>query len=187
MTDFTDPLLVVDRIETSPSQASAEVRIAGRRERVQIRMPGPGDGPYDKIISYDKLPLDLSTNEFALRWVVNLLRRAHDGEVVSLPVDLSNLVREATEGWPVSGRAYVGMTESHGASASVEVTEAIREAPGLTTVSLQVRGVPSVVVVDERGVPDEPIRFRFTSGVHPWQLPPEESFVMLNAIARALS
>jgi len=62
----------------------------------------------------------------------------------------------------------------------------VREAPGLTTVLLRVRGVPSVVVVDERGLPDDSLRFRFASGAHPWQLAPKESYMMLNAVAKAL-
>jgi hypothetical protein len=185
MTDVTDPILIVDRIETSPYQASAEVRIGGRREHVRLGMPGPGDGPYDKIISYDSLPLALSTNDFALRWVVDLLRRSHDGEVVGLPVDLSALVRAASEEWPISGRAYVGLSDSDFASASVEVTQTSRDVPGLTTVSLRVQGAPAVVVVDKRGAPEESVRFRFASGVHPWQLTLVESYAMLRALVKA--
>jgi hypothetical protein len=184
MTDLTAPLLVVESIETGPYQASADVVIGGRRERVQLGMPGPGDGPYDKIISYEKVPSILA--DFALHWVVRLLCRAHAGEKISLPVDLSGLVREASEEWPVWGRAYVGRENRAGASTSVEVTRAVCEAPGLTTVNLRVHGVPSVVIVDRRGAPEELIRFRFVSGVHPWQLSAEDSHAMLSAVATAL-
>jgi hypothetical protein len=185
MTDLDAPLLIIDRIEKATNQVCAEVRIAGRRERVALEMPGPDDGPYDKIISYDNVPEALSTNEFALRWIVHWLRRAHDGEEVRLPLDLSPRVREASEAWPVSGRAYAHMTERDGSSSSVEVIQTTVNAPGLTTVTVRVCGALSVVEVDERRAPHEPIRFRFSSGVHPWQLAPKESYAMLNAVVGA--
>ena len=183
MTDFTTPLLVVDRIAVSPYQARAEIRIGGRPERVQLGMPGPGDGPYDKIISYEKVPQGLS--ESALRWVIDLMRRAHGGEDVRLPHDLSLSVREASDPWPVSGHEYASMTERDGGSSAIQTTQVTHDAPGLTTVCLQVHGTPAVVVVDKRDAPTDGLRFRFASGPHPWQLATEDSYAMLRALIRA--
>lgn len=185
MTDLTEPLLIVDRIETGPEEATAEVRIAGRRERVRLGMPKVGGAPYEAIISYVEIPPVLSHNEFALRGVVGLVRRAHAGEPVSLPADLSALVRDATEEWPVSGREYRNLTDGDRAPISIEVLRTAREVPGVTTVFLRIAGNPTTVTVDQRGAPEDATRFRFVSGVHPWQLDPAESYAMVNVLTRA--
>ena len=182
MTDFNNPLLVVDRIEVSPCQAWAEIRIGGRPERIQLGMPGPGDGPYDKIISYEKVPPGLS--ESALRWVIDLMLRAHRGEDVRLPHDFSREVREASDPWPVPGQEYAGIAERDGTSSAIQTTQVTRDAPGLTTVCLQIHETPAVVVVDKRDAPGG-LRFRFASGPHPWQLAIEDSYAMLRALIKA--
>ena len=173
-----DPILVVDRIETSSEHASGELQIGDHRERVQLGMSIPG------LIEFEHLPDVLGRIPQARNAVIDLVTRVHRGEVVGLPVDLSDIVRQSSEPWPT--RRPPEPVED--ASASVEVTEIMHDAPepGLTTIHLRVRGVASVVVVDTRDGPCEPLRFRFEAGVHPWHLTPAEGNAMLMALVRAL-
>ena len=97
------------------------------------------------------------------------------------PIDLSNVVRQASEEWPISVRGYANVDQSAEPSTAVAVTQTIRD-EGVTTVHLRVRDIPSIVVVDRRGGQDGAVRFRFTSGVHPWQLSAGESYAMLRAL-----
>ncbi|MBC7978629.1 MAG: hypothetical protein H7138_26890 [Myxococcales bacterium] len=77
------------------------------------------------------------------------------------------------------------MDQSAEPSTAVAVTQTTRDEEGTTTVHLRVREVPSIVVVDRRGGQDGAVRFRFASGVHPWQLSAEESYAMLRALMKA--
>jgi hypothetical protein len=179
MMDMTDPILAIERIEISADRVSAEVRIGERRDQVRLGMARP------ELIEYVHIPDALASAPEALRAVVDLLRRAHDGEIVSSPLDLSNVVRQASEEWPISVREYANVDQSAEPSTVVAVTQTTRDEEGSTTVCLRVRDVPSIVVVDRRGGQDGAVRFRFASGVHPWQLSAEDSYAMLRALMKA--
>ena len=88
------PILVVDHIETSSDHASADLRIGDRRERCQRGMSAPG------LVEFEHLPDALANLPQAQNAVIDLVSRAHHGEAVSLPVDLSAIVRQSSEPWP---------------------------------------------------------------------------------------
>jgi hypothetical protein len=179
MMDLTDPVLAIERIETSADLVSAEVRIGERHDQVRLGMSRP------ELIEYVHIPDTLSSAPEVLRAVVDLLRRAHEGEAVSTPLDLSAVVRQANEEWPISVREYANVDQNAALSTAIVVTQTIRGETGLTTLSLRVHDVPSVVLVDRRGQQDGVVRFRFASGVHPWQLSAGESYSMLRALMKA--
>lgn len=178
MMDITEPMLAIERIEVSADLVSADVRIGQRRDQVRLGMSRP------ELIEYVHIPETLSSAAEALRAVVDLLRRAHDGEIMSPPIDLSNVVRQASEEWPISVREYANVDQSAASSTAVAVTQTIRDEEGVTTVHLRVRDIPSIVVVDRRGGQDGAVRFRFASGVHPWHLSAEESYAMLRDLMK---
>lgn len=172
------PLLVVERIETSPDHVLVHLLIGGRRERCEFGMSILG------LVEVERVPYALACVSRAQRAVIDLVNRAHRGDAVSLPVDLSETVRQSSEPWP--SRAPTAPSKDDN-SASVVVTYVMRDDPvrGVTTVYLRVRDVASVVVVDERDGLLQPVRFRFEVGLHPWQLTDAESSAMLTALLAA--
>ena len=174
-----DPILIVDRIDTSSDRASAEIRLGSVHERVELGMSIPG------LVAFNHMPKVLEWSPRARNAVIDVVTRAHRGDAVSLPLDLSDVVRASSDPWPTERPGEPVEDES----GSVAVTEVVSDSPvtGSMTVHLRVRGVPAVVVVDKRKVQTEATRFRFVSGPHPWQLTSAESGAMLRAILSALS
>jgi hypothetical protein len=170
------PILTVARIKTSPEHISAELRIGDRHERIELGLAISG------LLAFEHMPTLLDCNTFARDAVISLMTRAHGGEDVSLPADLSDIVRQANEPWPLP---HTGPTD--GAPISVTATQVAHDTPeaGLTTVRLRIADSSAIVIVDRRGGPDEPVRFRFVAGPHPWQTTPAESHAMLTALLSA--
>lgn len=179
--DLASPILTVDCIETSPDHISAELRIGDRCERIQLGLAIPG------LLAFEHMPKILDCNTFARDAVINLMTRSHRGENVSLPADLSDIVRQANEPWPLPALQKKPSDSAANESASVEVTRTVRDAPehGLSTVHLLVGDAPAIVIVDLRGGPNHPARFRFVEGAHPWQATTAESQAMLKALLGA--
>ena len=177
--DLGNPILVVDRIETGPAYISAELRIGDRHERIQLGLAIPG------LLAFEHMPKILDRNAFARDAVINLMTRVHRGDNVNLPADLSDIVRQANEPWPLPVPEENPSDNAAGAPTSIEVTRTVRDAPGLSTVHLLVGGVPAIVIVDLREGPNHPVRFRFVEGAHPWQMTPAENQAMLKALWNA--
>lgn len=171
-------ILVVDCIETGPDHISAELRIGDRHERIQLGLAIPG------LLAFEYMPTILDCNTFARNAVISLMTRAHRGDNVSLSADLSDIVRQANEPWPLPAPREKPSDSAASASTSIEVTRTVRDAPehGLTTVHLLVGGAPAIVIVDLREGPNHPVRFRFVEGAHPWQMTPAASQAMLKAL-----
>jgi hypothetical protein len=180
------PLLVIDHIDVDLDRVSAELWIGDQRERIELGLSMPG------LVAFDHMPAALAAEAPARDAIVDRLLRAHAGEALPLPVDLSDVVRQASEPWPLPAHAgqLSPALEAAAAASPAAVTRIERNAPqaGLTTVHLEVAGESAVVVVDLRGGPEQVARFRFAKGVHPWQLaaaPAHGMLVALLAAARA--
>lgn len=93
--DFVKPILTIDCIETCSEHVYAELRIGDRHERVQLGLSVPG------LLAFEHLPEILAYNTPAQNAVIDLMGRAHRGNAVSLPADLSDIVRQANEPWPL--------------------------------------------------------------------------------------
>jgi len=177
--DLASPILTVDCIETSPDHISAELRIGDRHERIQLGLAIPG------LLAFEDMPKLLDCNTFARDAVISLMTRSHRGDNVSLPADLSDVVRQANEPWPVPAPLEKPSDSAASGATSIEVTRTVRGAPGLSTVHLLVEGAPAIVIVDLREGPNSPARFRFVEGAHPWQMTIAESQAMLKALWNA--
>jgi len=117
------------------------------------------------------------------------MMRRRRGEDVTLPADLSDIVRQANEPWPLRLPETENSAANEHATAPVPVS--VRQVkhddpePGLTTNELDFDGTPTVVIVDRRRGPQRSVRFRFVQGVHPWQLTPVEQRALLVALVGA--
>ena len=169
------PCLVVDAIEVDvgKEQASAEVRIGPRHKRIVI------DYAYG-IWAYEEMPSELDRSIRPKRAILEAMARAYQGETVSLPMDLSDTVRDIDEPWPFWMKAEHRPSDP----VAIEVTKVEHNTPKrkMTTVHMQVLEIPTVVIADNRYVPREWTRLRFVSGVHPWQLTDAEAWAMLLAL-----
>jgi hypothetical protein len=180
--DAGAPLLIIDRVEMDSARVSAEVRICDRSERVELGLSLPG------LLAFEHMPAALEHHAPARNAVVDRMVRAHRGAAVPLPVDLSDVVRQASEPWPLPAPAPQELSALKVAAASspVAVTQIERDAQsGLTTVHIQVAGAPAVVIVDLRDGPQHAARFRFAEGVHSWQLAAAAAHAMLAALLTA--
>jgi hypothetical protein len=177
--DLANPILSVDNIELSPERISADLRIGDRHERIQLGLEFPD------FLEFERMSEVLECNLPARNAVIDLMTRAHRGDHVSLPADLSDIVRQANEPWPIPRPKPLPLD---GTPNSVGVTQVERDIPeaGLTTVHLRIADSSAVVVVDLRGGPRSSTRFRFLEGVHPWQVTTAESNAMLTALAGAV-
>lgn len=180
--DRATPLLVVVRIEARPArseQVTAKLLLGGRPERMGLDLSAPN------LIGFAKMPEALDHHLSANKAVIDVMVRRHGGEDVVLPVDLSDVVRQGNEPWPL--RIPDAATRAANESASAAVPVAVRHVehdptdPRLTTIELDFDGTPTVVIVDRRDGPERSVRFRFVRGVHPWQLTPVEHQALLVA------
>jgi hypothetical protein len=180
--DIAEPIPVVDHIATSSGHVSAELRIGDRHERAEVGVSIPG------LLIFEQIPDMLACSTSAQNAVMDLINRAHSGEKVRLPVDLSSIIRQANEPWPIPASREDLPASATSASPSVEVTQTMRDVPGpgLTTVHLLVGETPTIVVVDLREGPNRPARFQFVAGAHPWQVLPREGQAMLKGLLDAV-
>jgi hypothetical protein len=182
----TTPLLIVTRIETdaaSPEEVSAELLVGGRPERVTLDLSFP------QLIGFGDTPDALQHHNAAHKAVIDLMVRRRRGEHVSLPADLSDIVRQANEPWPLRLPQADSSAANERATAPVPVSVGqVRQddpEPGFTTTELDFDGTPTVVIVDRRRGPQRSPRFRFVHGAHPWQLTPAEQRALLFSIVGA--
>lgn len=173
------PCLVIEAIEVRDEQVSADLRIGPRHEKLEIGLS------YADLVELKRLPRPLSLSQQAQHALFDALTRAYHGESMSLPLNLSSTVLDVSEPWPLSMKA-----DDHTADppVSVEVTRVDLDASDrdVTTVHMQVLGVPTVVIVDNRNMQREWTLFRFVTGAHPWQLTDVEAWAMLMAISTAI-
>jgi len=177
----TTPLLIVTRIETdpgTPDEVSAELVVGGRPEHVALDLSFP------QLIGFGHTPDALQHQA-----VIDLMMRRRRGEDVTLPADLSDIVRQANEPWPLRLPQADSLAANERATAPVPVS--VRQVkhddpePGFTTTELDFDGTPTVVIVDRRRGPQRSVRFRFVHGAHPWQLTPEEQRALLVSLVGA--
>jgi hypothetical protein len=182
----TTPLLIVTRIETdpgTPDEVSAELVVGGRPEHVALDLSFP------QLIGFGHTPDALQHHHAAHQAVIDLMMRRRRGEDVTLPADLSDIVRQANEPWPLRLPQADSLAANERATAPVPVS--VRQVkhddpePGFTTTELDFDGTPTVVIVDRRRGPQRSVRFRFVHGAHPWQLTPEEQRALLVSLVGA--
>lgn len=177
------PLLSIDRIEASGEKIAADIRIAGRPDRVELSLEMPG------VLRFAHMPEPLAHDDAARRAVIDRMARAQSGEIVATPVDLSDSVRQANQRWPRRLPAVADRPARDAAAAQVPVTVSAIEKdaaePGLVTVRLTVAGGDAVVIVDVCDGPGREPRFWFAEGLHPWQATSAESDAMLGALVLA--
>jgi hypothetical protein len=135
------------------------------------------------------MPESLEHHDPAREALVEFITQLQRGSPVALPVDLSQIVRDASVPWPAPA-PKVAEREALEATArdlKVEIRLVEHDQPegGVVTVHLNVGGTPTVVVVDPRGGRQEALRFRFVEGAHPWQVTPAEQRAMGLALVRA--
>lgn len=176
----TTPLLIVTRIETddaSPEQVSAELLVGGRPERVALDLSFP------QLIGFGDTPDALQHHNAAHKAVIDLMMRRRRGEDVTLPADLSDIVRQANEPWPL--RLPQEDISAANERANAPVTVSVKQVrqddpePGFTTTELDFDDTPTMVIVDRRRGPQRSPRFQFVHGAHPWQLTPAEQRELL--------
>ena len=181
----TTPLLIVTRIETdpgTPDEVSAELVVGGRPEHVALDLSFP------QLIGFGHTPDALQHHHAAHKAVIDLMMRRRRGEDVTLPADLSDIVRQANEPWPLRLPQADSLAANERATAPVPVS--VRQVkhddpePGLDD-ELDFDGTPTVVIVDRRRGPQRSVRFRFVHGAHPWQLTPEEQRALLVSLVGA--
>jgi hypothetical protein len=182
----TTPLLIVTRIETdpgSPDEVSAELLVGGRPEHVALDLSFP------QLIGFGHTPDALQHHHAAHKAVIDLMMRRRHGEDVTLPADLSDVVRQANEPWPLRlpDAESLAADERATAPAPVSVRQVKHDdpEPGFTTIELDFEGTPTVVIVDRRRGPQRSVRFRFVHGAHPWQLTPVEQRALLVSLVGA--
>jgi hypothetical protein len=182
----TTPLLIVTRIETDPGrpeEVSAELLGGGRPEHVALDLSFP------QLIGFGSTPDALQHHNAAHKAVIDLMMRRRQGEGVTLPADLSDIVRQANEPWPLRLPEAESFAANERATAPVPVSvKQVRRddpEPGFTTTELDFDGTPTVVIVDRRRGPQRSVRFRFVHGAHPWQLTPLEQRALLVALVGA--
>lgn len=182
----TTPLLIVTRIEAdaaSPEEVSAELLVGGRPEHVALDLSFP------QLIGFGDTPDALQHHHPAHQAVIDLMMRRRRGEDVTLPADLSDIVRQANEPWPLRLPEAESLAANELATAPVPVSvRQVRQddpEPGLTTTELEFDGTSTMVVVDRRRGPQRSVRFRFVHGAHPWQLTPVEQRALLVALVGA--
>jgi hypothetical protein len=182
----TTPLLIVTHIETdpgSPEKVSAELLVGGRPERVALDLSFP------QLIGFGETPDALQHHNAAHKAVIDLMMRRRRGEDVTLPADLSDIVRQANEPWPLRLPHAENSEASERATAPVPVSvRQIRHddpEPAFTTTELDFDGTPTMVIVDRRRGPQRSPRFRFVHGAHPWQLTPAEQRALLVSLVGA--
>ena len=131
------------------------------------------------------MPSELDRSQRSRRAVLEAMDRAYRGEPVSLPLDLSDTVHGIDEPWPLRMKPKEHTSDP---PVAVEITQVDCDTPdpALVTVHMQVLGVPTVVIVGNRHRPHERTRFRFVTGVHPWQLTDVEAWAMLMALGDAV-
>ena len=183
----TNSLLVVERMEVDaerPCHVFAEVRIGGRHEVVALDLSMP------TLAAFERMPEELEYHRSARQAVVGVMMRRFRGEDFVLPIDLSEMVRESSEPWPLRASSApiggAGEASAAGKRVALKQTEHDDEAPDLLTVRLDFDGVPTVVVVDRRGGSRSPLRLRFAEGIHPWLLTPSDQRLLLSTIVGAL-
>jgi hypothetical protein len=180
----TTPLLIVTRIETdaaSPEQISAELLVGGRPEHVALDLSFP------QLIGFGDTPDALQHHQPAHKAVIDLMMRRRRGEDVTLPADLSDIVRQASEPWPLRLPEAGSPAANQHAPVPVSVRQVRQDdpEPGLATTELDFDGTPTMVIVDRRRGPQRSVRFRFVHGAHPWQLTPVEQRALLVALVGA--
>jgi hypothetical protein len=107
---------------------------------------------------------------------------------VTLPADLSDIVRQANEPWPLRLPQAESLAANERATAPVVSVRQVKHdepEPGFTTTELDFDGTPTVVIVDRRRGPQRSVRFRFVHGAHPWQLTPVEQRALLVSLVGA--
>jgi hypothetical protein len=177
------PALVIDSLTIGDERVSAQLRIGPRRGVIEVGFylkDPPRIDPY--FISFEQMPKQLENIHRAQKAVIDVLERAHHGDVASVPLDLSDIVRSnEPEPWPL---ALKKQDRAAVPPIAVTVTQVVRDTPtrGLVTVHFQVEGVPAVAIVT---VHDNRRQFRFVAGVHPWQLADAEAWVLLDALIQA--
>ena len=177
------PLLSIDRIEASGEKLAADIRVAGRPDRVELSLEMPG------VLGFARMPEPLAHDDAARRAVIDWMTRAQGSEAVATPVDLSAIIRQANGRWPLRLPSVADRPARESAAAQVPITVSAIEKdaaePGLVTVRLTVAGRDAVVIVDVRIGPGREPRFRFAEGLHPWQATSAESDAMLRALVLA--
>lgn len=172
-----EPLLIVLRIEAeNPEAVSAELLRGGHVERIEL------DFSYMDFIGFTQIPNALSHHLPALNAVIDLLARKHRGENVALPADLTAVVRQSNESWPLRVPDNVDECAVAAVPISVKQVERSSHETGVATVQLDFYGAPAQVIVDRSRGRDRPVRFRFVAGVHPWQLSAVEQYALLVAL-----
>jgi hypothetical protein len=181
------PLLVIDRIEADAvhsHRVSAQVRLGGRSESVSLDLSTP------IVAALEELPDGLAHHRPAQDAVIGAMMRQYQGESVALPMDLSEVVRQASVPWPMRAPVAQVGDASDGSAESTQVAlkqiERADGAPDLITVRLDFAGIPTVVIVDCSAGVERPLRFRFAEGVHPWSLAPAEQRLLLESLVGAL-
>jgi hypothetical protein len=167
---MSQPLLVIEHIETKPDQITAEIWIGRRRAHVVLETSIPG------VVQFEQMPDELAYCEPARTIVVDAMLAG----APTVPADLSPAIRQVIGPWPLRATA-----PSVAVPTTVTRIERDTPEPGLATVWLQVRDASAIVVVDRRGGSERPPAFRFADGLHPWQATPEESHAMLAALLAA--
>lgn len=181
----TTPLLIVTRIETDPGrpeEVSAELLVGGRPEHVALDLSFP------QLIGFGSTPDALQHHHAAHKAVIDLMMRRRNGEDVTLPADLSDIVRQANEPWPLRLPEAESLAANERATPGLVAARQVKHddpETGFTTIELDFDGTPTVVIVDRRRGPQRSVRFRFVHGAHPWQLTPAEQRALLVSLVGA--
>lgn len=177
---MTEPLLVIDRIVTTDQAITAELRIGGHADRLVLGTEVAG------LLTHEYIPEFLHHDGSEVRQaIIREMERCYRGEVVSLPCDLTSVVRASFEAWPArpTGNLQHGKVDQRIVSVSrIDRDPAHRD---LVIAHLTLRGAPAVVEL-KAASPSHAVRFRFVSGVHPWQLTADDADQMLLALVSTL-
>lgn len=176
----SDEVLSIEAIAASGKRVCAALRIAGRPDTVEIGIEPP------EVIAYTRMPELIAYNDEIQHLVQAILVRAHRGERIALPLDLSSEVRAINGYWPVSPKQMSAVPAGDTQVARVLRVSSDDPEPGLRSIHLEVSHQPAIVVIDVRDLPRAFVRFRFAAGVHPWQLSPQERSAMADALVETL-
>lgn len=177
------PCLVITSIEILDERVAAELQIGPRLDQMVLDL-----SRIDLIYGFIKMPRVLDPLQRPQRAVIDLLVQVYRGaDRPPLPLDLSHLTRERAEPWP----AFEFRDEPPQPSLQADVSKVEHDTPehGLETVYLDVLGVPTQVIVDDRDRRERPrasTLFRFVEGVHPLQLDDAGSLAMFHSINKAI-
>jgi len=179
---YYEPLLLVERVTESEGNSAclvADLVIGRHSAKVIVDLSEPS------IIAFKAMPDELEHHKPARDAVIRLMLRQDRGELLAFPQDLSELVRQVSGPWPARVYGATELTEATGEGTDLPTSKIEETAEsGVTQIVLNTGDIPTIVLVDRRAGPEQPVHFRFVQGVHPWQLTSAQQRTLLQLLLR---